>query len=97
MIHSMPFNVPSGRQVQIALTFFSSGQITVPTSATVIVTYPPSSNSLVLVSCSLPMSATGSYFVTTWASSVAALGLSSATGVAPGIASADPQTFRITS
>lgn len=93
----MPFNVPSGRPVQIVLTFFSSGQITVPTSATVIITYPLSSAPLTTVSCSLPMTATGNFFTATWASSVAALGLSSATGVAPGIASADPQTLRITS
>ena len=92
----MPFNVALGSTIQIALTFFSSGVVVVPSSATVIVTYPLSSNPLVLASCSLPMTQSGSFFVATWGSGVSALGLASATGVAPGIASADPQTLRIT-
>jgi hypothetical protein len=94
----MPFNIASGSTVQFTVVFFdSTGAVTVPTSATITVTYPPSSNSLTTVSCAIGMSAAGNFFTATWGSGVAALGLSSATASAPGIVSADPQTLRITS
>lgn len=92
----MPFNVALGSTIQIALIFFSSGVVVTPSSATVVVTYPLSSNSLTLASCSLPMTQSGNFYIATWGSGVSAVGLASATGVAPGLASADPQTLRIT-
>lgn len=50
----MPINVRTGSTIAITATFFSSaGILTVPTSATVTITYPPSSNSLTTVSCSI--------------------------------------------
>lgn len=94
----MPFNVASGSTVVFTVVFFdANGAVTVPTSATVTVTYPLSSNPLTTASCSIGMTASGDFFTATWGSGVAALGMSSATASAPGIASADPQSLRIIS
>jgi hypothetical protein len=94
----MPFNVTSGSTVVFTVVFFdANGEITVPTSATITVTYPLSSNPLTTTSCAIDMTAVGDFFTATWGSGVAALGKSSATASAPGITSADPQTLRIIS
>lgn len=94
----MPINVATGSTVEFTVTFFDTANvITVPTSATMTVTYPPSSNSLTLVSCSFGLTPVGSFFVGTWATSVAALGNSSYAASAPGQASPTTGTLRITS
>ena len=94
----MPFNVTSGSTVVFTVVFFdASGAITVPTSATITVTYPLSSNPLTTTSCAIDMTQSGDFFTATWGTGVAALGKSSATASAPGITSADPQTLRIIS
>jgi hypothetical protein len=94
----MPFNVTSGSTVVFTVVFFdANGAVTVPTSATITVTYPLSSDPLTTTSCSIGMTAVGDFFTATWGSGVAALGKSSATAIAPGITSADPQTLRIIS
>ena len=92
----MPFNVTSGSTVVFTVVFFdANGDVTVPTSATITVTYPLSSDPLTTTSCSIGMTSVGEFFTATWGSGVAALGKSSATASAPGITSADPQTLRI--
>lgn len=81
----MPFNVPSGRTVIFSAVFNdTSGGVIVASSATLTVTYPLSSNSLTLASCSITMTPASSYWTASWSSSVAALGMSSATATAPG-------------
>lgn len=81
----MPYNIPSGRSVIFSAVFFTSAEaVTVPTSATLTVTYPPSSNTLTTVSCSIGMSIAGHFFTATWASSVAAIGASSYSATCPG-------------
>jgi len=81
----MPFNAPLGRSIVFTAVFYDSAEaVTVPTSATMTVTYPPSSNSLTTASCAIGMTAAGNFFTATWASSVAALGLSSFAATAPG-------------
>jgi hypothetical protein len=87
----MPINAPLGRSIVFTAVFFdTSDAVTVPTSATMTVTYPPSSNSITTVSCSIGMTAIGNQFTATWASSVAALGNSSYSASAPGQAAAAP-------
>lgn len=81
----MPINVTIGQSIVFTAVFFDTSEaVTVPSSATIIVNYPPSSNSLTTVSCAIDMTAAGSFFTATWASSVAALGLSSYSVSAPG-------------
>jgi hypothetical protein len=92
----MPFNVTVGSTVEFLVEFFDSNNIlTVPTSATLTVTYPPSSNSITTVSCSVAMSAAGSFFTANWGSGVAALGLSSYSVAAPGQATPTTGTLRL--
>lgn len=82
----MPHNAPLGQSITFTAMFFdSAAALTVPSSATLTVTYPPSSNSLTTVSCSIDMTAAGNFFTATWASSVAAAGLSSYAASAPGL------------
>ncbi len=81
----MPINKPVGQPVTFTATFFdASNVLTVPSSATLTIVYPPASASLTTVSCSIAMSQTGSFFTATWASSVAAAGLSSYSVAGPG-------------
>jgi hypothetical protein len=80
----MPFNVTIGQQVGFTVAFFSSDVLTVPSSAQITITYPLAANSLTLTSCTIGLSQSGSFFTGTWASSVAAAGLSSYVASAPG-------------
>lgn len=95
----MPFNVKQGDTVAITATFFASSApqvVTVPTSATLTITYPLASASLTIVSCSIGMSLSGDFFTATWASSVAALGLT-LLSAAPASGTAVTDTLRVTS
>lgn len=74
----MPVSAQIGSTLQFTVVFFdSTNVITVPTSATITITYPLSSNSLTTASCSIGMTAAGDFFTATWGSGVAALGNSS--------------------
>lgn len=74
----MPINATLGSTLQFTVVFFDSANvITVPSSATLTVTYPLSSNSLTTTSCAIGMTAVGDFFTCTWGSGVAAPGLSS--------------------
>lgn len=95
----MPFNVHQGDTVEITVTFFASSApsvVTVPTSATLTVTYPLSSASLTTTSCSIGMTLSGSFFTANWSSSVAAYGLTTLSA-APASGTAVTDTLRVTS
>jgi hypothetical protein len=97
----MPINVVTGSTVGFTVVFFStaSGQsvMTVPSSATLTVTYPLSSNSIVTGTASIGMTPSGSFFTATWGSGVAALGITNYSVSAPGQATATTGSLRIIS
>ena len=94
----MPINAVLGSTIGFSVVFFdTTGAVTVPSSATLTVTYPPSSNSLTTASCAIGMSPSGSFFTATWGSGVAALGISTISVNAPGQASPTTQTLRLVS
>jgi acetyl-CoA carboxylase alpha subunit len=97
----MPINVVTGSTVGFTVAFFSttSGQAVtvVPSSATLTITYPPSSNSIATVSVVIGMALSGSYFTATWGSAVAALGMTNYSVTAPGQASPTSGSLRIIS
>lgn len=94
----MPINVRTGSTVEFTVEFFDSANVlTVPTSATLTVTYPPVANSITLVSCTIGMTPNGWFFTATWGSGVAALGLSSYSVAAPGQVSPTAGTLRVIS
>lgn len=96
----MVYNLRSGQMYRFTAVFFDADDaVTVPSSATLTITYPDASNPLTLASCAIAMTAAGDFFIATWASSVAALGLSSASATAPGQITSAPglaETLRIT-
>lgn len=85
----MPINATIGSTLGFSTVFRDASNSIVGNlpSATIVITYPPSSNSLTLVSCTIGMSAVGSEWTATWGSGVAAAGLSSWSVSAPGNAS----------
>lgn len=94
----MPINATLGSTIGFSVVFFdTTGAVTVPSSATLTVTYPPSSNSLTTLSCAIGMSPSGSFFTATWGSGVAALGISTVSVNAPGQASPTTGTLRLVS
>lgn len=87
----MPINVPSGRTVVFTAVFFDTSEVvTVPSSATLTITYPTAADRLTYVSCAIDMTATGDFFTCSWESSAAALGLSSYSAAAPGQVTSAP-------
>jgi hypothetical protein len=94
----MPINVTLGSTVQFTAEFFdSTDTLTVPTSATLSITYPYSSNSIVTNTVTIGMSQSGSFFTATWGTNVAALGITSYSISAPGQATATTGTLRLIS
>ena len=92
----MPINVTQGSTVEFTVEFFDSNNIlTVPTSATMTVTYPPSSNNIATATAVIGMTPAGSFFTATWGSGVAALGLTFYSVSAPGQATATTGTLRV--
>ena len=92
----MPFSATIGSTLLFTANFVDANAvIVVPSSATLTVTYPPSSNSLTTVSCAIGMTPSGSFFIATWASGVAALGLSSFSVSAAGQATPITGTLRL--
>ena len=88
----MPTNYPLGQTVPFTALFWDANGnlLTNVTSATLTINYPLVSNSLTITSCSIGMSQSGNTFTASWASSVAAAGLSSYSVAAPGLASNAP-------
>ena len=71
----MPINVTTGSTIEFTAVFRSSANVIfVPVSATITLTYPPSSNNLTTTSCAMAMTVTGNTFTATWGSGVSALG-----------------------
>lgn len=94
----MPINITTGSTVEFTVEFFdSAGLLTVPTSATLVVTYPPSSNNITTASCTIGMTLSGSFFTASWGSGVAALGLTSYSVTAPGQVTPTTGTIRVIS
>lgn len=94
----MPINARLGSTLEFTVEFFdSSNVLTVPSSATLTITYPLAANSLTLVSCAIGMTPAGSFFTAIWGSGVAALGLSSYSISAPGQATPTAGTLRLLS
>ena len=94
----MPINVTTGSTVQFTVEFFDSTNVlTVPTSATLTVTYPLSSNSIATGTATISMTPSGSFFTGTWGSGVAALGITSYSVSAPGQLSPTTGSLRIIS
>ncbi len=93
----MPINVTTGSTVEFTVEFFSSANVlTVPSSATITITYPPVANPLTTVSCAIGMTQAGSFFTALWGTGVAAIGLSSYSVSGAGQASPTTGTLRIT-
>jgi len=93
----MTINIQTGSTVEFAVAFFSSVNVLiVPSSATITVNYPPSSNYLTTVSCSIGMTPSGQYWIASWGSGVAALGLSSYSVVSSCQVTPTTGTLRIT-
>lgn len=97
----MPINVVAGSTVGFTVAFFStasgSAVTVVPSSATITITYPLSSNSNTTTSTIIGMVLSGSYFTATWGSAVAGLGITSYSVSAPGQATATTGSLRIIS
>jgi hypothetical protein len=94
----MQVNVTIASTVVFTVTFFTSaGVLTVPPSATITITYPLSSNSLTTTSCAVGMTASGSFFTASWATAVAALGITNYSVSAPGQTTATTGQLRLTS
>lgn len=94
----MPINATLGSTIVFTVEFFSSANVmTVPSSATLTITYPMSSNSLVTTTTTVGMSQSGNFFTATWGSGVAALGITNYSVTAPGQASATIGQLRLTS
>lgn len=89
-----PFNVTQGSTVEFTVEFFdSTGATTTPTSATLTMTYTTVAGAT--ASLALAMSQSGSFFVTTWGSGVAKLGLATFSIAAPGQATATVGSLRL--
>jgi hypothetical protein len=94
----MPINVTTGSTVQFTVEFFdSTNALTVPSSATLTVTYPLSSNSIVTTIATIGMLPSGSFFTATWGTGVAALGITNYSISAPGQASPTTGSLRLIS
>lgn len=91
--------ITSGSTVEFAVRFYdANGGETSPSSATLTMTYPLSSNSLTTASCTIGMSpaAPGSIFLANWGSGVAAFGLTTFSITAPGQATPTTGALKIT-
>jgi hypothetical protein len=81
----MPTNATIGSTLRFSTVFFdNTGAYTTVSSANVVITYPLSSASLTLTSCTIGMTQSGQVWTATWGSGVAAAGLSSWTITAGG-------------
>lgn len=91
----MPINVTQGNSAQFFVEFYSptNGALTVPSSATLTITYTTVANST--ASAVLGMAASGSGFTVTWGTSVAAYGLALWSVTAPGQIAPTTGTLRL--
>jgi hypothetical protein len=90
----MPTNITQGNSAQFIAEFYdSSGVLTVPSSATLTMTYTTVSGTT--ASSATGMTQVGSYFEATWGSSVAAFGNANWSISAPGQATPTTGTLRL--
>jgi len=89
-----PYNVTQGSTVEFTVEFLdATGATTTPTSATLIVTYTALAGSTAIATVALSQS--GSFFVGTWGSGVAQLGLATFSITGAGQASATTGSLRL--
>ena len=81
----MPTNIGYGNTARFVVEFFDSdGALTVPSSGTLTITYIDQS-ALTSTSTSISLTQTNSFFLGTWSSTGAALGIATWSVSAPGI------------
>lgn len=81
----MPINITQGNTARFVVEFFDSdGELTVPSSGTLTISYIDRS-ALTSTSTDIGLSQTNSFFLGTWSSTGAALGLATWSVSAPGI------------
>jgi len=92
---SGPFNLQQGNSAQFVVEFFdSTGLLSIPPSATMVVVYTNISN--LTQTDTVTMTSVGSFFTGTWSSTSAALGLATWTATAlPSSVQAAQGQFRI--
>ena len=89
-----PYNVTQGSTVEFTVEFLdSTGALTVPTSATLTMTYTTVLGAT--ATSATAMTQSGSFFTATWGSGVANLGLAAFSITAPGQATATIGTLRL--
>lgn len=89
-----PYNVTQGSTVEFTVEFFdASGVLTVPTSATLTMTYTTVAGTT--ASSGIAMTQSGSFFTAIWGSGVAKLGLATFSIGAPGQATATTGSLRL--
>jgi len=89
-----PFNVTQGSTVEFTVEFLdASGALTVPSSATLTMTYTSVSGTS--ASSTIAMTQSGSFFVAIWGSGQATLGIATFSISAPGQATATNGSLRL--
>ncbi len=89
-----PYNVTQGSTVVFTVEFLSTaGALTVPSSATLTMTYTTVAGAT--ASAAIAMTQSGSFFTATWASAVAKLGLAGFSVTAPGQGTATTGQLRL--
>jgi hypothetical protein len=89
-----PYNVTQGSTVEFTVEFFNaSGVLTIPTSATLTMTYTTVAGAT--ASSATAMTQSGSFFIANWGSGVANLGLATFSIAAPGQATATIGSLRL--
>lgn len=92
---AVPYNITQGSTVEFTVEFLDvSNNPTVPSSATLTMTYTSIAGST--ASAVLPMSQSNTFFVASWGSGVAALGMANYSITAPGQTTATTGQLRIT-
>lgn len=90
----MPFNVTQGSTVEFTVEFLdASGNLTVPSSATLTMTYTTIAGTS--ASSATAMTPSGSFFTALWASGVAAFGFATYSISAPGQPTPTTGTLRL--
>lgn len=91
----MTTNITQGNSARFVVEFLDSDQaLTVPSSATLTITYVDRS-ALTSTSTSIALTQTNSFFLGTWSSTGAALGLATWSVSAPSLSSAATGTIRV--
>lgn len=91
----MPYNITLGSTVAFTVEFLdSNGDLTVPSSATLTMTYTTVAGAT--ASSNITMTQSNSFFTATWGSGVAALGMANYSINAPGQTTPTTGSLRLT-